>query len=354
MATPDRYEGRKMTRLRAVSVNAAAVALPGGAASHAAAWTVGPISSRVPMAAAVQEYAGRPRGSGTRSTSRRGNPLLQYCPTCPATELPPMRHVTALLLVSALAASAPAWPADAQPGKTDTHTASQVAPLPAPPAWLDALDRLYDAQLRVPGLEDRRFKPEQWWQIVHRLVDDARGFRREEVGRSAEGRPLQHVSWGDGEARVLLWSQMHGDESTASMALADLFRFLGEHPDHPLVQRLRQGTTLHVLPIVNPDGAARFQRRNAQGIDINRDARALASPEARVLHALRERIQPDFGFNLHDQQVGYRAGDSARGTAIALLAPAFNEAREIDTARGRAIEVAVAIRAVLEPYVGGH
>src|SRR5690606_897808 len=157
-----------------------------------------------------------------------------------------------------------------------------------------------------------------------------------------------------GEKRVLLWSQMHGDESTASMALADLFRFLGEHPDHPLVQRLGQGMRLHVLPIVNPDGAARFQRRNAQGIDINRDARALASPEARVLHALRERIQPDFGFNLHDQQVGYRAGDSARGTAIALLAPAFNEAREIDTARGRAIEVAVAIRAVLEPYVGGH
>jgi hypothetical protein len=153
---------------------------------------------------------------------------------------------------------------------------------------------------------------------------------------------------------VLLWSQMHGDESTGSMALADLFRFLGEHPDHPLVQRLRAGTTLHFLPIVNPDGAARFQRRNAQGIDINRDARALASPEARVLHDLRERVRPAFGFNLHDQQVGYRAGDSDRGTAIALLAPAFNEARDVDASRGRAIEVAVAIRAALEPYVAGH
>src|SRR5690606_31384474 len=232
--------------------------------------------------------------------------------------------------------------------------ASQGAGLPSPPAWLDAVDSLYDAQLRVPGLEDRRFKPERWWRIVQPMLESGHGFRREEVGRSAEGRPLQHVSWGEGGTRVLLWSQMHGDESTASMALADLFRFLGEHPHHPLVRRLHQGTTLHVLPIVNPDGAARFQRRNAQGIDINRDARALASPEARVLHALRERVQPAFGFNLHDQQVGYRVGDSARGTAIALLAPAFNEAREVDAARGRAIEVAVAIRAVLEPYVGGH
>jgi hypothetical protein len=121
-----------------------------------------------------------------------------------------------------------------------------------------------------------------------------------------------------------------------------------------VTQRLRLGTTLHVLPVMNPDGAARFQRRNAQGIDVNRDARALASPEARALHELRERVQPDFGFNLHDQQVGYRAGDSDRGTAIALLAPAFNEAREVNATRARAIEVAVATRAVLEPYIGGH
>src|SRR5690606_17739376 len=127
---------------------------------------------------------------------------------------------------------------------------------------------------------------------------------------------------------------------TASMAIADLFRFLGEHPEDPLVQRLHDATTLHFLPVMNPDGAARFQRRNAQGIDINRDARALVSPEARALHALRERVKPAFGFNLHDQQVGYRAGASDRGTAIALLAPAFNAARDVDANRARAIELA--------------
>src|SRR3546814_15351729 len=94
---------------------------------------------------------------------------------------------------------------------------------------------------------------------------------------------------------------------------------------------------------MNPDGAARFQRHNAQGIDINRDARALVSPEARALHELRERVKPEFGFNLHDQQVGYRAGDSDRGTAIALLPPAFNEARDVNASRPRAIELSVAI-----------
>lgn len=228
------------------------------------------------------------------------------------------------------------------------------AAMPPPPAWLDQLDTLYDSRIRVAGLEDRAFSPEHWWEVATPLATEAHGFRTEEVGRSVEGRPLRHVSWGDGDTRVLLWSQMHGDESTASMAIADLFRFLGAHPDHPLVQRLHQHTTLHFLPVMNPDGAARFQRRNAQGIDINRDARALVSPEARALHDLRERVQPAFGFNLHDQQVGYRVGDSDRGTAIALLAPAFNEARDVDPVRARAIEVAVAIRAVLEPYIGGH
>src|SRR5690606_31319461 len=226
--------------------------------------------------------------------------------------------------------------------------------MPQAPAWLAELDALYDAKIRVEGLEDRRFQPEQWWNVAAPLANAADGFAVEEIGRSVEGRPLRHVRWGQGPTPVLLWSQMHGDESTASMALADLFRFLGEHPDHPLVQRIGAGTTLHFLPIVNPDGAARFQRRNAQGIDINRDARALASPEARALHELRERLQPAFGFNLHDQDVGTRVGDSGRGTAIALLAPAYNEAREVNASRAHAIEVAVAIRAVLEPYIGGH
>ena len=226
--------------------------------------------------------------------------------------------------------------------------------MPPPPSWLGELDALYDARIRVAGLDDRTFSPEQWWNVAAPLATEARGFRMEDVGRSAEGRPLRHVAWGQGDTRVLLWSQMHGDESTASMAIADLFHFLGEHPAHPLVQRLQRETTLHFLPVMNPDGAARFQRRNAQGVDVNRDARARATPEGRALHDLRERLQPDFGFNLHDQDVGTRTGDSDRGTAIALLAPAYNEAREVDATRLRAIEVAVAIRAVLEPYIAGH
>lgn len=266
-----------------------------------------------------------------------------------------MRRVLALSLLPSLLLILLLWPAASGAKEPEAApTSATAAAMPPPPTWLHELDALYDKRVRVADLEDRAFSPEHWWDVAGPLAMPAHGFQTEEIGRSAEGRPLRHVSWGEGDTRVLLWSQMHGDESTASMALADLFRFLGEHPEHPLVRRLRQDTTLHFLPVMNPDGAAHFQRRNAQGVDVNRDARALATPEARALHDLRERLKPDFGFNLHDQRVGTRAGDSDRGTAIALLAPAFNEAREVNAIRTRAIEVAVAIRAVLEPYISGH
>lgn len=210
------------------------------------------------------------------------------------------------------------------------------------------------AGTRIAGLESRVFTAEHWWQLVLPGLTAERGFAVEQIGHSAEGRPLRHVQWGNGPTHVLLWSQMHGDESTASMSLADLLAWLGNAPDDPQVAQLRQQLTLHLVPILNPDGAARFERRNAQGIDINRDAAALATPEARALKALRDRIQPAFGFNLHDQRPGYRAGNSQLPTAIALLAPPMDASRQVNEVRGRAIGVAAHISTTLQPALGGR
>lgn len=269
--------------------------------------------------------------------------------------LPPFQPLCFLLMATVMTHAACSGD---MPERKDAHAApvtpAQTTPVPTAPAWLVQIEDLYDRQLRVAGLDARTFQPEQWWDIATPLLTPARGYSVETIGSSAEGRPLRHVAWGQGPIKVLLWSQMHGDESTASMTLVDLFRFLGEHPEHPLVEQLRARTTLHVLPVMNPDGAARFQRRNAQGIDINRDARMLASPEAQALKALRDRLQPEFGFNLHDQRVGYRVGNSDLGTAIALLAPPSDERRGINTVRERAIEVAAVIRIALEPRIPGR
>ena len=64
--------------------------------------------------------------------------------------------------------------------------------------------------------------------------------------------------------------------------------------------------------MLNPDGAEVYRRRNAQGIDINRDARNLATPEGRLLKSLRDKHQPILGFNLHDQNRRRTVGDTER------------------------------------------
>ncbi len=228
---------------------------------------------------------------------------------------------------------------------------SYTGPVTPPPTTPDELVALHEG-VRVGGLDDRRFGHEAYWAAVRPYVGGE--VSSVVAGTSAEGRDIHHLTFGAGPTRVLLWSQMHGNESTASMALADIVRFFHESPDHPLARRIAEGSTVHLVPMLNPDGAERFQRRNAQGIDVNRDARRLQTPEGRILKEVRDRIEPHFGFNLHDQNAAVRVGRSDRGVAIALLAPAFNEARDVDDKRRRAMQVATLLIEAMDPLVRGH
>jgi hypothetical protein len=232
--------------------------------------------------------------------------------------------------------------------------AGPSSPSPALPGTsTDALTTLHD-EVRVKGLEERRFTQDIYWGVVGPVVEGSEAFRMEEVGVSGEGRPLRTITFGHGPVSVFLWSQMHGNESTATMALADLYNLVATHPDHPAVRTIMEGTTVHTLPMLNPDGAQRFQRRNAQGIDVNRDARSLTTPEGRVLKAVRDRVDPDFGFNLHDQGIGTRVGRTDRGASIALLSPPFDASRDINQDRRNAMEVMGVMIQAMEPLVGGH
>lgn len=221
------------------------------------------------------------------------------------------------------------------------------------PKLTTELRALYDSA-RVSGLDQRRFAPDAYWTILDPLLDGSAALSCESVGESTEGRPLRMVSFGAGEVAVLAWSQMHGDESTATMALADIISFLARHPDHALVRALSRRLSLHFVPMLNPDGAARFQRHNAAGIDVNRDARRLITPEGRALKAVHDRIRPAFGFNLHDQSPRFRVGDSGRMAAIALLAPAHSNKPEVSERRRAAMRVCGVVRQAIQPLVGRH
>ncbi len=206
---------------------------------------------------------------------------------------------------------------------------------------------------RVEAIGARRFTQAELWRAIGPAVGMA-PFRTEEIGRSILGREIRAVHFGEGPATVLLWSQMHGDESTATMALADIFRFLAEATADPLRERIRRGLRIAFVPMLNPDGAELFQRENAAGIDVNRDGRQLATPEARALKGLRDRMQPQFGFNLHDQNARTRVGRNGEQAAIALLAPAHDSTRSYNAVRSRARLVAAVMARMLEDTIAGR
>jgi hypothetical protein len=175
----------------------------------------------------------------------------------------------------------------------------------------------------------------------------------EEVGRSVQGRPIQLLTVGQGARRVLLWSQMHGDEPSATPALLDVAEYLLGRGGDVFTKAILRETTLLMVPMLNPDGAERYVRRNAQGIDINRDALRLATPEGRLLKSVRERFAPELGFNLHDQDRRTTVGDTGHLATIALLAVAGDAAGTMTPGRARARRVCSAIVRALEPFVPG-
>ena len=148
----------------------------------------------------------------------------------------------------------------------------------------------------------------------------AMGLAIEEVGRSYADREIYQIEWGTGPKRIFMWSQMHGDEPTATSALVDMFAFLQRNGNLPWVKKLSESMTIRGVPMLNPDGTEFFQRRNLQGIDINRDAVGLKTPEGRLLKKLRDEWKPEIGFNLHNQGQLTTAGDAPRQAAISLLA----------------------------------
>ena len=191
--------------------------------------------------------------------------------------------------------------------------------------------------------------------LLKNLVRESGGFLRiDNAGKSAEGRSVHLVSCGGGARRILLWSQMHGDEPTATLALLDMLSFLVARAGQDTwIREMLSDVTLMAIPMLNPDGAERFQRRTAGGIDMNRDALALVTPEAALLKNMQRRLKPMFGFNLHDQELS-SVGESRCVTAVGLLAPALDERLSTPLVRLRAMRVAALIARSLGQFAAGH
>jgi hypothetical protein len=218
--------------------------------------------------------------------------------------------------------------------------------------YVKKLTDLYDS-VKVETLKNRRFPPGVFFSVIDDIVKKSdRELNIRHVGTSFEGMPIRLVTVGTGKTSILLWSQMHGDEPTATMAIADILNYFLRHRNDEEIQKIFSSLTLHFLPLLNPDGAARFQRRTAQEIDMNRDALALVTPEAKILKQIQDDLKPQFGFNLHDQELS-TVGASKELTAIALLAPAFNPEKSDNDVRTRAKHLTALFASVMNNFVSG-
>lgn len=175
-----------------------------------------------------------------------------------------------------------------------------------------------------------------------------------QIGTSFQGQALNSLKIGNGPIKMMMWSQMHGDENTATAALIDFLSFITADENAKWLTNWQQKITLLIIPMVNPDGAAMQTRHNAQGIDLNRDAKALRTKEGQILMAVANEFKPDFGFNLHDQNAYYGAGKMGKQATISVLAPAYNEAREVNKSRGEAMQFIAHLAKSVETMIPGH
>lgn len=215
-------------------------------------------------------------------------------------------------------------------------------------------DRLYAVHSRYKEatLQNRRFKQGAILPLIEKRKA-GKLFKVSDVGKSFEGRNIQMLQAGSGKTKVLLWSQMHGDEPTATMAIFDILNFLEGKGDglDDLRKNILDKTSLYFVPMLNPDGAERYERRNAQGIDLNRDAAHLQAPESNILKNLQHTLKPEFGFNLHDQSPRYSVGRTNKVAAITFLATAYDYDRSVNDVRKRAMQLVVGMNRGLQQYV---
>jgi predicted deacylase len=142
------------------------------------------------------------------------------------------------------------------------------------------------------------------------------------IGTTVQGRPIIARQVGDPASprKVLLLGAMHGDETGPSRMLQRIL-------DGPKVH----GADIWIIRVLNRDGVARHTRRNAHGVDLNRNfprqwrraggpydsgPRPASEPETRALMAFLERLRPAAVVSFHQPLHGVGRSGLPRGRAL--------------------------------------
>jgi len=205
------------------------------------------------------------------------------------------------------------------------------------------------SQYKEQSIEGRYITFETIFSILEKLNTKN---QLEIIGKSVLGISIYKYQIGSGKIKILLWSQMHGNESTTTKALLDFLNFL--NGKSKLAKTFLETFTFCSIPMLNPDGAKLYTRENANKVDLNRDSQDLSQPESRILREVFENFEPDFCFNLHDQRTIFGVGSTGKPATLSFLAPSYNEAREVNENRLKAINLISGINDALQRLIPGQ
>ena len=184
------------------------------------------------------------------------------------------------------------------------------------------------------------------------LLNFQEKFIIQRIGASEEDRSIYRLSIGSGKKKILIWTQMHGNESTGTKALCDLLNFLDS--GNAIAESILNECTLHIIPMLNPDGAQNYTRVNANNVDLNRDAVNLSAKESKVLRNELDTFQPGFCFNLHDQRTIFGVEGTKNPATLSFLAPSEEETRAITEGRKETMNIIIAMNRLVQQIIPNH
>lgn len=143
------------------------------------------------------------------------------------------------------------------------------------------------------------------WQVGPAVAEEI------PLGYSAEGRLIESYRFGRGRNPVLIFGGFHGDEQVSVHIARELIDLLNARPT------LRNGCSVVIVPNVNPDGYERDTRKNARGVDLNRNFSTanwessdptsgshggpspLSEPESQIVFDLVGELEPSSIISIH-------------------------------------------------------
>ncbi len=131
-------------------------------------------------------------------------------------------------------------------------------------------------------------------------IADEENITLQSMGKSVEGRDLwllniKPESTANDPLKVFLFGQQHGNEPAGKDAVIWLAKYLAKNR-----ALMSPNVDLYLMPMVNPDGAEKNQRRNSNDADLNRDHLLLNEPETQILYNTFHHINPDVTVDCHE------------------------------------------------------